>query len=302
MNSLARLRWHHLLVFIVPAALMYGLFLIGPMFHSLGRSLFDDQGVFVGLQNYAHLFVGDGSERFYSALWHNTQFFIVHMVLQNGLGLALAAVLTSRRLRGVRFYRTAIFLPAVLSPVIVGFIWKLILNPIWEIGVTLLGPFGLEDLARTPLLNQTETALLTISLISVWQFTAIAMILFYAALLRVPEDLTEAATVDGANGWRIFWRVKFPLILPTVGVVGILTFLGNMNAFDLVFTIKGVSAGPNFSTDVLGTLFYRTSFGNFNFGDLAAGTAVGGATFWIIFAGALLYYFFWVNRVQHYDY
>ena len=303
MGSLARLKWYHLLAFLLPAALLYLAFLVGPMFHSLLRSLSDNDGAFVGLQNYIDLLGGgEATERFWSAALHNLRFFAIHMVLQNGIGLALAALLTSRNLRGAHVFRTVLFLPALLSPVIVGFIWKLILSPIWNVRATLLTPLGLETHARTPLLNQSDTVLNTISLISVWQFTGIAMILFYAALLRIPNSLTEAATIDGANAWDVFWQVKFPLIKPTIGVVAILTFLGNMNAFDLVFTIKGADAGPNFASDLLGTLFYRTSFGQNSFGDLAAGTTVGGATFWIILAGSLLYYVFWVNRVTTYDY
>ena len=87
------------------------------------------------------------------------------------------------------------------------------------------------------------------------------MILFYAALIGIPDELMEAATVDGATAWDVFWRIKFPLILPTVGIVGILTFVGNFNAFDLIYTMKGANAGPDFATDIMGTFFYRTFFG-----------------------------------------
>ena len=105
-----------------------------------------------------------------------------------------------------------------------------------------------------PWLGLPETALITLSLISVWQFVGIPMMLFYAALIGIPEELTEAARVDGASPWAIFWRIKFPLILPTVGIVSILTFVGNFNAFDLIYTVKGALAGPNFATDIMGTL------------------------------------------------
>ena len=87
------------------------------------------------------------------------------------------------------------------------------------------------------------------------------MMLIYAALLNIPESLIEAATVDGAGQSTIFWRIKLPLILPTLGIVSILTFVGNFNAFDLIYALKGALAGPNFATDILGTFFYRTFFG-----------------------------------------
>ena len=112
----------------------------------------------------------------------------------------------------------------------------------------------------------------------------------------------EAARVDGATGWDIFWRIKFPLILPTVGIVAVLTFVGNFNAFDLIYTMKGANAGPDFSTDIMGTFFYRTFFGQqLQLGNPAMGATVAAMMFLIILTGVLLYMFLWARRVQTYD-
>jgi raffinose/stachyose/melibiose transport system permease protein len=143
----------------------------------------------------------------------------------------------------------------------------------------------------------------TISLISVWQFVGIPMMLIYAALLNIPDDLVEAATVEGANQWHVFWFIKLPLILPTLGVVSILTFVGNFNAFDLIYTVKGALAGPNFSTDILGTFFYRTFFGY----QLQPGSATMGATvatmmLIIIMVGVLIYLFGVQRRLQRHTF
>ena len=86
--------------------------------------------------------------------------------------------------------------------------------------------------------------------------------LIYAALLNIPEELVDAARVDGLGQFRIFWHIKLPLVLPTIGLVSVLTFVGNFNAFDLIYSVKGALAGPNFASDILGTFFYRTFFGN----------------------------------------
>ena len=102
---------------------------------------------------------------------------------------------------------------------------------------------------------------MTLALISVWQFVGIPMMLIYAALLNIPEELVDAARVDGLGQFRIFWHIKLPLVLPTIGLVSILTFVGNFNAFDLIYSVKGALAGPNFASDILGTFFYRTFFG-----------------------------------------
>jgi raffinose/stachyose/melibiose transport system permease protein len=118
------------------------------------------------------------------------------------------------------------------------------------------------------------------------------MMLIYAALLAIPDDLVDAATVDGAGPWRVFWQIKLPLILPTLGVVAILTFVGNFNAFDLIYTIKGAIAGPNFATDILGTFFYRTFFGyQLQPGSPTMGATVATTMLIIILAGVLLFLF-----------
>jgi len=131
-----------------------------------------------------------------------------------------------------------------------------------------------------------HSALVTIALISVWQFVGVPMMLIYAALIAIPDEIIDAAQVEGAGPWRIFWAIRLPLILPTLGLVNILTFVGNFNAFDLVYTVKGASAGPNFSTDLLGTLFYRTFFGyQSETGSATMGAALATLMFMLILAG-----------------
>ena len=87
------------------------------------------------------------------------------------------------------------------------------------------------------------------------------MMLIYAALLSIPDEVIEAAECDGITGMAQFWKIKLPLILPSIGIISILTFVGNFNAFDLIYSAQGALAGPNFSTDILGTFLYRTFFG-----------------------------------------
>jgi raffinose/stachyose/melibiose transport system permease protein len=164
----------------------------------------------------------------------------------------------------------------------------------------LLKEVGLRSLFH-PWLGMADSALTTVALISVWQFVGIPMMLFYAALIGIPDELTEAARVDGASHWAVFWRIKFPLILPMVGIVSILTFVGNFNAFDLVYTVKGAQAGPNFATDLLGTYFYRTFFGfQLQLGNPTMGATVSTMMFLIILAGVAVF-FAWQRRVQTYD-
>lgn len=222
------------------------------------------------------------------------------MLVQNPIGLLLAALLAEGgRVRN--FFRTVIFMPTVLSVVIIGFIWQLILNPLWGVAESMLVGVGLGEWFG-PWLGKPESALVTVALISVWQFVGIPMILFYAALIGIPDELTEAARVDGATAWDVFWKVKFPLILPTVGIVSVLTFVGNFNAFDLIYTMKGANAGPDFSTDIMGTFFYRTFFGQqLQLGNPTMGATVAAMMFLIILTGVLLYMFLWARRIQSYE-
>ena len=295
----------HIVVFLLPATIIYTIFMVYPLLDSMRLSLFTNSGgseVFVGLQNYVTLLTDElWSPRFWGALQHNAVFFVIHMVVQNSIGLLLAALLTSRAVRGVTFFRTVYFLPVMLSVVIVGFIWQLILSPLWGIAKGMLDLVGLEQLFK-PWLGLEGPALIALALISVWQFIGIPLMLFYAVLISIPEELEEAATVDGASGWSIFWHIKFPLILPTVGIVAILTYVGNFNAFDLIYTTQGGLAGPNFSTDIMGTMFYRTFFGHqLQLGNPTMGATVATMMFLIILAGVLVYLFLWQRRVQTYE-
>lgn len=296
----------HIFVFLVPATLIYTVFMIYPLFDSMRYSLFTTDGggreIFVGLQNYVTLLTDElWAPRFWGALKNNFIFFFIHMVVQNSIGLMLAALLTSRTVRGVGFFRTVYFMPTMLSFVIVGFVWQLILSPLWGVAEGILGSVGLEQLFR-PWLGLEGPALIALSLISVWQFIGIPMILFYAALIAIPEELIEAGVVDGASGWQIFWHIKFPLILPAVGIVFILTYVGNFNAFDLVYTTQGALASPNFSTDLMGTLFYRTFFGQqLQLGNPTMGATVATMMFLIILVGVLIYTFVWQRRVGSYE-
>ena len=292
----------HILVFLAPAVLIYTLFMVYPLFDSLRLSFFSlneqNQEFFVGIQNYIKLFSDSNyAPRFWGALRNNLTFFAIHMVVQNSIALLLAALLASG-IKGSSLYRTVLFMPTVLSVVIIGFIWQLILNPLWGVSESILQAVSLGDLFK-PWLGLPETALITVSLISVWQFVGIPMILFFAALISIPDELMEAARVDGASGWQTFWRIKFPLILPAVGIVAILTFVGNFNAFDLIYTMKGANAGPDFATDIMGTFFYRTFFGQqLQLGNPTMGATVAAMMFLIILIGVLIYIFLWQRRIQ----
>ena len=298
-------RWH-IIVFMLPAFLVYSAIMIIPLAGTLWLSFFnvvDNQRVFVGFGNFATLF-GDEqwSVHFWNALRNNVVFFIIHMLVQNPIGVALAALLSVPKLRFVTFYRTAIFLPTLLSFVIVGFIWKLILSPLWGVTPWMMDLVGLKAFF-SPWLGKPSSALIAVALISVWQYVGIPMMLIYAALLNIPEEVIEAAECDGITGWSQFWKIKLPLVLPAIGIISILTFVGNFNAFDLIYTVQGALAGPDGSTDILGTLLYRTFFGfQLQLGDRSMGATIATVMFLIILAGVSLYLFAIQRRMRRYQF
>jgi len=298
----------HIIVFLAPALILYGIFVIYPLIDSVRISLYvrEPGGIaeFVGLGNYVTLLTDEmvWQPRFLNAFKNSLTFFLVNMIVQNPLAILLAGILATK-VRGGIFYRILIFSPAILSLTIAAFVWRLLLNPLWGISYDLLEFIGLGNLAQ-PWLGLESTVLTTLALISSWQFVGIPMMLYYTTLIGIPSDLTEAAAVDGATEWQIFWRVKFPLLLPMVGIVSLLTFIGNFNAFDIIFALKGADAGPNFAADTMMTFFYRIFFGNsgFSTSNTHMGATIAGMIFIILLVAVLLYLFVWRRMIKTYEY
>lgn len=272
-------RHRKLLLFTTPALAFFLAFAVFPLIGTIYISFYRESK-FVGLANFKFLFTDETlSSRFLSAFLHNCEFFIIAAAVQLPLALLMAALLTSGRVRRMTgFYRTILFIPSTLSVVIVGFIWRLIISPLW----------GIVDY---PLLGEKATALPTITLMSVWQYLGIPLVFLYSALLSIPSNIIEAARVDGASDFRIFFRIKMPLIAPQIGIITILTFIWTFNGFDIIFALNGGMPGPDFSTDVLGTLFYRTFFGwGADQGDQNLGAATATVIFLIILLGTAGYF------------
>lgn len=287
-------RYRLLAMFVLPALLVYVAFSVYPLISSVVLSFFESSGqtsAFVGLANYVDLFTNPTtSARFWNALGNNVEFFLIHLLVELPIGLLMAALLTSGRLRrSVGVYRTLLFIPATLSVVIVGFIWRLIINPLW-------------GLVAFPLLGTEATALPTISLMSVWQYIGIPMIFLYTALLAIPDDVIEASRIDGAGSWTAFWRIKFPLIAPQFGLIVILTYIWTFNGFDIVYALNGSAPGPNYSTDILGTFFYRSFFGSSGqVADLDLGATVASVIFLLILVTTAAYFWLVQRRLKTYE-
>lgn len=291
-------RWHQLLFFLTPAVLIYSAFMVLPLLDSLRLSFFHQTITgsvsFAGLENFSQLFTNPNySVAFWSTLLHNTEFFAIFMLIQTPIALLLATLLSARHLKGRAIYRTVLFAPATLSIVIVGWVWSLMLNPLWGIVNSMLKNVGLAAIIpKEGWLGSESWALIVVALVGVWQYVGLPMILFIAALVGIDDELIDAGRVDGASGLGIFWRIKFPLILPTLGIVTILTFVSNFSAFENVFVMT--DGGPNHHTMLLNNLFYGAMFSDPN-PDI--GPTVGGAIFLIILTVVCIYLFGFHRRL-----
>jgi raffinose/stachyose/melibiose transport system permease protein len=279
---------------IAPALAVYVVFMAWPLFNSLRLSFYTGTGFqlnnFIGFDNYRRLFGGgEDSVRFLGAFGNTFIFFAIHMLVQNTLGLAFALLLSRKTLRGTAVFRTIIFVPATLAIVVTGFLWKLLLNPQWGPLNLILTKVGLGDWAL-PWLGDTHLALLVVGLVSSWQWVGIPTMIFLAALQGISDDYFEAAAMDGATPWQVLWNIKLPLMRPIMGVVAILTFTGNFNAFDVVFAMEGPNGPPAYTTDILGTYFYRTGIAGqqpVGIPDMGLGAAVATVAFVVLLIGVL---------------
>jgi raffinose/stachyose/melibiose transport system permease protein len=280
------------ILYLLPVLLIYVVFMAWPLLDSLRISLYTGSAgtgrTFIGFDNYKKLFtVPQYSQRYFSAFGHTVTCFCIHMLVQNCLGILFSNLLTGKNMKAGGFYQTAIFIPVTLAVLVTGYLWKLILNPVWS------GPFlqklGLGFLVR-PWLGDRSTALACVSLVSCWQWIGIPTMMFVAALKNISDDFFEAATIEGANNWHIFWRIKLPLIMPVVGIIAILTFVNNFNAFDIVFAMENVNGAPGYATDLIGTLFYRVGIaGQHPVGipDSGMGAAIAAITFLFLSLGVI---------------
>ena len=246
------------ILYILPALLVYILFMAYPLIDSIRLSLYQGSGnmrEFAGFSNYIELFTqGELSVRYWGAFRNTGVFFAIHMLVQNVLGIAFATILTNHKMRGRKLYQTIIFVPTTFAVLVTGYLWRLLLNPVWSQG--LWDAVGLPSLAK-PWLGMESTALIFVSLVSCWQWIGIPTMMFVAALLGISDDIYEAADIEGANGWQVLWYIKLPLIMPIVGIVTILTFVNNFNAFDIIYAMQTANGAPAYTTDLIGTLFYR---------------------------------------------
>ncbi len=258
------------LLFILPAMIPMVVFWIYPILRSLMISLTDwdyisPQYNFVGLENYLGIL---GSRAFGRAL-SNTLLFAVYTVLPSiALGLSLA-LLFQQRFCGKAFYRAMLFSPWVTPTVAISIVWIWLFQPDTGMLNYLLGLFGVGP---SKWLSSRDTALVSVSIVTVWKSLGYAMIFYLSALEKVPKELYEAAEIDRANAWNKFRHVTFPGISPTTFFLLVMMTITSLQAYDQIQILT--QGGPAGATRTLLYLYYQYAFENYNMGEATAVAAV----------------------------
>ena len=250
---------------LAPALLVTLFFVVAPIVSALAYSLYSWNGLarggFAGLENFRLvLFQEPFASWTKAAFTHNVIAFFALMAFQNGLAFLIAFALL-KALPAHRFHQVVMFLPVMLSGVIIGAMWKLFLNPIFGIVNQALIGVGLASWAQ-PWLGQPSTALGSLILVNSWHWLGFPALVFLAAMQRIPKELVEAARLDGAGDFALMRKIIWPLVAPATTIIFILTFIGSFNWFETPYVMTGLDGSPAGATDVLGLYFYRTAFGN----------------------------------------
>ncbi|WP_164201725.1 carbohydrate ABC transporter permease [[Micrococcus luteus] ATCC 49442] len=253
------------LVFLLPPLLLYCVAVLFPILQSLFLSFFSWNGIsdmeFVGLANYVRMLTAD--DIFWRSFFNALGYLAICLVLQLGGALLVASLLTSMR-RGRDLIKTLYLLPAVISTVAIAFLFVRIYS-IEPVGLLnqLLHWIGLGALER-PWLSDINTVLAAVSAPEGWRFTGLYMLILYAALLSVPQELEEAARLDGASRWQLFTKIRFPHILPVWITTTIMATTYGLRGFDIPFLMT--NGGPGQSSELLTTYMYKTAFTSTDFG------------------------------------
>lgn len=258
------------LAFIFPAVLIFSIFYIYPFFDIFNLSLHEWNGInihreFVGLANFKELM---HDEVWWKSMGNAFYITLIALTFQNMLAFALALA-CDREIRMKRFYRVVFFIPPVLSEIVVGLIWRWILNPGVQNGeyYGLLNYFldkvGLHQLVHN-WLSDPHTAMTCIAIVHSWKGFGWGFIILLAGLQTIDRQLYEAAKVDGAGSWHTFWNVTIPMMIPVIVSVVILTILGSMQVFVLILSMVG--QGLVYHTEVPVTRILAAMTGTNRFG------------------------------------
>jgi len=255
-------------LFIIPAVTLFALFSLYPMLRTLTLSLTDWNGLtrvshYIGLANFVEAFRGNTSHVFWKGVTNVFLYAMVGLTITNGCALLLAVAVDNPRIRGHAWFRAIYYVPPIISPVVVGIMWKWIYHPYTGVINTILRTIGLGQYAKA-WLALPGFALWAVAVSTIWQGVGGPFLLYLAGLQSIPQEIQEAAEIDGASPKQRLWRITLPLLAPIAVRVMILTVTGAFLIFGTALIMTG--GGPGYATEVPMLTIYRTAFDFMRFG------------------------------------
>ncbi|WP_347338370.1 carbohydrate ABC transporter permease [Tumebacillus amylolyticus] len=290
-KSLLREMWKQraAYLFLLPKGILFTAFVLIPVIWAFVLA-FQEYGVFgsewVGFKNFKS--VAD-SEAFRTALWNTLKYTVVTVPLQVLIALVLATLISPLGRRAQSFFRGAFYLPTVTSMVIIAMVWRWVYNYRYGLFNYVLGFLGVP---AQDWLNQSNTALWALIIMSVLIPPGVGVIMYLAAMDSIPDSLYEAAKIDGASEVQRWWRITVPLLKPTTLYLTMLSLIGSFQVFTQILLMTG--GGPGHATETLVSLIYKTAFRDLEFG-LASAQAIvlfvitlifGIAQYWLMYRKA----------------
>jgi multiple sugar transport system permease protein len=253
-----------LLVFLILVSITPSIIALIDSLRELSLTVFTRRGEFVGLENYRDLLKRDPA--FFAAIWRTLMFVAVVVPIEFALGLFVALYI-NREFRYRGLIVTALMLPTMVAPVVVGMMWRYLLMPSFGLLTYYLQRMGF--LADTSVFSDSVTAYAALMLIDVWEWTPFMMLIMTAGLMAMPQDPIEAAYLDGAGAWQILWHIQLPFLKPLIIFAGMFRAIEASKVFDTIYVLTG--GGPGNATEVIAVFAYRTNFIKW---DLGYGAAV----------------------------
>jgi raffinose/stachyose/melibiose transport system permease protein len=271
-------KWQsYALVFILPSLILYSLFVIIPTLGSVYYSFTSWDGVsedvrFIGFANFVEIW---NSPRVHNALKNTMVLTVSLVILENVIAVMLAVMVD--KVRWFRnFFRSIFYFPVLISGVVMGFVWTIILNYNFGVINQMLEAIGMGAYI-VDWLGNPNYAMISIILSTVWKSAGYYMIIYLAGLQGIPQELSEAASIDGANGWQQFRHITFPMLAGSVTVCMVLSMISSLKIFDQIAVMT--DGGPGFETETLTYIIYKVGIGELRQG---FGTAMALVLFLII--------------------
>lgn len=247
--------------FVVPPMLIWALVVIVPLVYGLYLTITDWNGLsnnysIIGLKNYMDVF---SDSTFVDSLLKTFIYVFFVVVLSNVLGIILALLLTAG-IRAQSIFRTCFFASNMIGGIVMGYIW----NYIFSFALTKIGELTSIGILETSWLTNPVMAMVALIVVTVWQLSGYLMVIYVAGFSNIPNEVLEAARIDGTNSWQLFRMIKLPMIMSSVTICTFMAISKAFMSFDVNLSLTG--GGPFKSTELLALKIYQTAFSNFEYG------------------------------------